>query len=119
MPISLRLPDKIESEIAGFGARHGLSKSAVIVRSIQEFLARNAQPTSAQIYDEVMRDALNPAQRAAQDDEWREAAESRPHKLQARAAIGQKHALRSARSVKRTKQSPSLAGRVAKPLKPA
>ena len=105
MPISLRLPVQIESEIAGFSSRHGLSKSAVIVRSIEEFLARNAQPSSMQIYDEAMRGALNPGAQAAEDDKRREAAESRPHKLQARAVIRQKHAARSARPIKQGSQS--------------
>ena len=105
MPISLRLPVQIESEIAGFSSRHGLSKSAVIVRSIEEFLARNAQPSSMQIYDEAMRGVHNPGAQAAEDDKRREAAESRPHKLQARAVIRQKHAARSARPIKQGSQS--------------
>lgn len=103
MPISLRLPDDIESQITGFGARQGLSKSAVIVRSIQEFLARNAQPTSFQIYEEVMREALLDASlgRAALHDRSAAevmAAEVRPHKLQIREAIRRKHAKRVARA---------------------
>ncbi len=49
MPISLRLPPDIETRIAGFGSRAGLTKSAVIVRSIEEFLARHAQPSSQRI----------------------------------------------------------------------
>ena len=59
MPISLRLSAEIKSEIAGFSARQGVSKSAVIVCTIQEFLARNAQPTSFQVYQEVMAEAGN------------------------------------------------------------
>lgn len=49
IPISLRLPPDIETRIAGFGSRAGLTKSAVIVRSIEEFLARHAQPSSQRI----------------------------------------------------------------------
>ena len=56
MPISLRLPVETESMIADFGARNGLSKTAVIVRSIQEFLATHAQPSSLQIYEQAMRE---------------------------------------------------------------
>lgn len=100
MPISLRLSAEIESEIVGFSARHGVSKSAVIVRSIQEFLARNAQPTSFQIYQEVMAEAGNQGEQKgiAKSDAKREAAELRPLKIQAREAIRQKHAVRSARA---------------------
>ncbi len=57
MPISLRLPVEVEKQIAGYSARHGVSKSAVIVRSISEFLANHAQPSSFQIYEEAMREA--------------------------------------------------------------
>ena len=39
MPISLRLPLKVEQQIAEYGVRQGLTKSAVIVRSIETFLA--------------------------------------------------------------------------------
>ncbi len=41
MPMSLRLPADIETQIASFAARTGLTKSAVIVRSIQSFLAQH------------------------------------------------------------------------------
>ena len=54
MPISLRLPTEIEQQIVGFGARLGLTKSAVIVRSIEEFLAHHAQPSSLEIYEAAM-----------------------------------------------------------------
>ena len=59
MPTSLRLPADIETRIAGFGSRTGLTKSAVIVRSIEEFLARHAEPSSLHIYEEAMRNATN------------------------------------------------------------
>ena len=95
MPISLRLPAEIETQIAGFSARLGLSKSAIIVRSIQEFLAKNAQPSSLQIYEDVMRDTPG-----GTGDAEREAAERRPHKLQSRAAIRRKHARRSESAAK-------------------
>ena len=93
MPISLRLPPEIEDQIAGFSARQGLSKSAVIVRSIHEFLARNAQPSSLQIYEEVMGNGVDETR-----DAKREAAEQRPHKILVRDAIRQKHAMRSGRA---------------------
>ncbi len=94
MPISLRLPADVESQIASFGARLGMSKSAIIVRSIHEFLATHAHPTSLQIYEEAMRDATSGG-----DDAAHQAAEQRPHKLQARAAIQCKHAQRSKAAV--------------------
>lgn len=99
MPISLRLPADIESQIAGYSARAGLSKSAVIVRSIQEFLARHAEPTPQQIYDEVMREALEGNSDCAADVD-RECLEQRPHKQQVRKALRAKHAERSARATK-------------------
>jgi predicted transcriptional regulator len=93
MPISLRLPPELETQIASFGARQGLSKSAVIVRSIHEFLARHAQPSALQIYEEVMQE-VEDAPAVAR------APEQRSHKLQVREAIARKHAERSARASK-------------------
>lgn len=105
MPISLRLPADIETRIAGFGARQGMSKSAVIVRSIQEFLTRHAQPTSFQIYQDVMRDGTKANARNQRgdarnqrSDAGREAAEKRPEKIAVRDAIRRKHAARSGRA---------------------
>ena len=54
MPISLRLPAEVDSQIASYSARLGLSKSAMIVRSIEEFLAKNAQPSAYQLYLDAM-----------------------------------------------------------------
>jgi gamma-glutamylcysteine synthetase len=102
MPISLRLPTDIENQIAGFSARQGISKSAVIVRSIHEFLNRNAQPSSLQIYEEVMRDGANNSSDAASDAQ-REAAEQRPLKIRMREVIRQKHGERSASAAKSSK----------------
>lgn len=95
MPISLRLPTEIEDQIAGFSARQGMSKSAVIVRSIREFLDRNAQPSSFQIYEAVMAAGAD-TRGDAQKDAKREAVDKRPHKILLRDAIRQKHAMRSA-----------------------
>ena len=102
MPISLRLPIEIEDQIAGFSARQGLSKSAVIVRSIHEFLARNAQPSSFQIYEEVMREGTDKSGDVKRDVK-REASEQRPYKFLVRDAIRQKHDERSARATKTSK----------------
>ncbi len=98
MPISLRLPDDIETQIAGFSARQGLTKSAVIVRSIQEYLAKHAQPSSFEIYGEVMRGAAKLDDHTVQKDALREAAELRALKQQARDAMRRKHAERSKRA---------------------
>jgi len=97
MPISLRLPADIEAQIAGFGSRTGLTKSAVIVRSIQEFLARHAAPSSLQIYEDVM---LEAGGGDAKFDLPTEGSAQRPIKLQARQAIQSKHAERSERAIR-------------------
>lgn len=99
MPISLRLPSELESQIAGFSARAGLSKSAVIVRGIQEFLARHAEPSSQQIYAEAMQDAQGKSS-DAKADLLKESSEQRTLKQQVRKAIRSKHAQRSARAAK-------------------
>ena len=98
MPISLRLPTEIEDQIAGFSARQGLSKTAVIVRSIREFLARNTQPSSLQIYEDAMRGGDD-----ASRDAKRDAAEQRSHKIVVRNTIRQKHAERSASAAETSK----------------
>ncbi|MGC3983884.1 MAG: hypothetical protein QM777_03650 [Pseudorhodoferax sp.] len=94
MPISLRLPPELEAQIAGFGAREGLTKSAVIVRSIHEFLARNAHPSAFEIYEQVMREAEGAPDSALPP------APAGSHKQQVRDAIARKHAERSARASK-------------------
>ena len=81
MPMSLRLPAETETMIADFGARHGLSKTAVIVRSIQEFLATHAQPSSLQVYEQAMRGITAPLPGNPASDSAREEAEKRPRKL--------------------------------------
>jgi hypothetical protein len=98
MPISLRLPTDIESQIAGFSARQGVSKSAVIVRSIQEFLTKNAQPSSLEIYEQAMLGNATSSTAIVANDARRESAEQRPAKLQVRAALRRKHTERSARA---------------------
>lgn len=100
--ISLRLPTEIEGQIAGYSARQGMSKSAVIVRSIHEFLARKAQPSPFRIYEEVIREGAVKSG-VAMSDAKREVAEQRPHKISAGDAIRQKHAERSARANRTSK----------------
>ncbi len=111
MPISLRLPVETETMIADFGARHGLSKTAVIVRSIQEFLAAHAQPSSLQIYEGAMRESAVAASASALSDAARDNAEKRSRKLAVREAIRHKHTLRSARAKQALATRVSTAGR--------
>ena len=99
MPISLRLPTDIEDKIASYSARKGISKSAVIVRSIHEFLTRHAQPSSLQIYEEVVASGADKGG-DPKNDARREATEQRSHKILVRDAIRQKHAERSAKALK-------------------
>ena len=101
MPISLRLPTDIEDQITGLGARQGLSKSAVIAGSIHEFLARNAQPSSFQIYEDEMHGGTNKSGDAASDAKC-VTAEQRPYKILVRDAIRQK-------PVRRPKQTTAAA----------
>ncbi len=91
MPISLRLPAEIEAQITGFSERQGLSKSAVIVRSIEEFLAKHAQPSSFEIYEEAML-------AVAETGSKLESVEQRPHKKRVLDAIRRKHSERSKRA---------------------
>ena len=98
MPISLRLSADVEAQIAGFGARKGLTKSAVIVRSIHEYLAKHAQPSSLEIYESVMLAAAKVEASAVQEHVRREAAEQRPLKRQVREAIRRKQSERSKRA---------------------
>ncbi len=87
MPLSLRLPADIEHDLAAYGARHGVSKSALIVRSIREFLAAHTQPSAFALYEAEMDKAALP-QRARGE-------EARPHKLRFRELVQQKRAQRS------------------------
>ena len=98
MPISLRLSPDVEDQIAGFGARLGLSKSAVIVRSIQEFLTKHAEPSSFQIYEEVMQ-ASDPGGRLGHCVAESGANALSPTKAQVRQALAAKHKARSARAL--------------------
>jgi len=91
MPVSLRLPPRVEEQVAAYATRQGLTKTAVILRSLDEFLATHARPSAFEIYQDVMRqpDAA-PSPRDV-------AADPRPRKLAVRQALRHKHAERSAR----------------------
>lgn len=105
MAISLRLPQDIESQLVSFSARQGISKSALIVRSIQEFLNRNVQPSAYQLY--------LAATQNVQDDEpeqsQRETLEQRSTKLAVRGALRAKHAQRSERASRALRGQPRSA----------
>ena len=93
MPISLRLPVDVDSQIASYSARLGLSKSAVIVRSIEEFLAKNAQPSAYQLYLDAMASTQTPAASTVKSTTLD------GHKLAVQNALQRKHKARSARAV--------------------
>ena len=101
MPVSLRLPLKVEQQIAEYGVRQGLTKSAVIVRSIETFLAAHAQPNAYQLYLDAMQEARPAPQRQ------RGAGETRPHKLAIQKAVRKKHAQRAARATQALKAKPA------------
>ena len=96
MPISIRLPADVEARIARFAGLQGLPISAIVVRSIREFLDRHAQPSSFEIYEGVMRDCAREEAESLRTGARRESAEERPLKLASREAIRRKHAARSA-----------------------
>ncbi len=95
MALSLRLPLPIEAQIAGLSARAGISKSALIVRSIEEYLNRHAQPSAFELYEEVMRESSRKTSDISADAA---AVDARPHKQTVRAAVRAKQARRVAAS---------------------
>ena len=99
MPISLRLPSDVDSQIASYSARLGLSKSAVIVRSIEEFLAKNAQPSAYQLY----LDAMDAAQ--AKPTQSLSPKEPAGQKLAIQKALQRKHKDRSVRATQALQHS--------------
>jgi predicted DNA-binding protein len=103
MPISLRLPAEVESQIANYSARLGLSKSAVIVRSIEEFLAENAQPSAYQLYLDAMEAAQTTTAQSVKAKTPPEAPAG--HKLAIQKALQRKHKDRSARATQALQRS--------------
>lgn len=93
MALSLRLPLPIEAQIAGMSARAGISKSALIVRSIEEYLNRHAQPSAFELYEEVMRESARKTHAISADPA---PVDARPHKQAVRAAVRAKQAQRVA-----------------------
>ena len=91
MPVSLRLPADLEAQLAEFGARHNTTKSAVIVRSVRDFLALHAAPSMQDLYAQ----AMDAAERTAPTSDTART-ETRPHKLAFRERMQQKRAVRTA-----------------------
>lgn len=92
MPISLRLPAEVDSQIASYSARLGLSKSAVIVRSIEEFLAKNGRPSAYQLYLDSMESVHSTLSQSAKNEA------PAVHKLGIQKALQRKHKERSVRA---------------------
>ena len=99
MPISLRLPAEVDSQIASYSARLGLSKSAMIVRSIEEFLAKNAQPSAYQLYLDAMESVHSTPAQSAKDKAPVD------HKLAIQKALQRKHQDRSVRATQALQRS--------------
>lgn len=91
MSLSSRLPTTLETEVVAYSSRTGLSKSAVIVRSIEAYLRSHAQPSAFDLYEEAMRGISGADEIPASQD-------VRPHKQAVAAAVRRKHAERSARA---------------------
>ncbi len=89
----------MEQQIAEYSVRRGLSKSAVIVRSIETFLAEHAQPNAYQIYLDVMQESASNLATVAEGG----VREVRPHKLAFRQAMQKKQAARSVRAAQALK----------------
>jgi hypothetical protein len=96
MPISLRLPNDMEEQLAGLSVRQKTSKSALIVRSITEFLQRQNTPSSQEIYEHAVRAASSVRVSVERQPE------ARPQKLAVRDAVLRKAAQRRKTSGKST-----------------
>lgn len=94
MPVSLRLPAELEAQLAEFGALHNTTKTAVIVRSVRDFLAAHAAPSMQELYHQAMH-AAERAVRVTEPASEAARTETRPHKLAFRERMRQKHAVRS------------------------
>lgn len=51
MPISIRLKPQLEQRVAEYSVRKGISKSAVIARSLEDYLDRHAGPMLYELYE--------------------------------------------------------------------
>jgi predicted DNA-binding protein len=89
MPISLRLPNEIETELARASAALGITKTALIHRGIEAYLRDHALPTAHDLYLRTQ-----PSASATRDTPI----EQREHKQRFREAMHKKQAQRKARS---------------------
>jgi hypothetical protein len=92
MPISLRLPLALETELIGLSARAGVSKSALIVRSIEEFMARYGAPSAHELYLQTL------PQSSVSASNEKLSMDSRAHKQAFRLAMQNKREQRRLRS---------------------
>jgi len=53
MPLSIRLKPHLEQRVAQYAVQKGVSKSAVITRSVEEYLDRNTGPTLYEMYERI------------------------------------------------------------------
>jgi uncharacterized protein HemY len=53
MPLSIRLKPALEQRVAEYAVRNGKSKSAVIAKSVEEYLERNSGPELYALYQRV------------------------------------------------------------------
>ena len=51
MPLSIRLKPQLEQRVAEYAVRKGVSKSALIARSLEEYLDRNSGPSLFDLYE--------------------------------------------------------------------
>ena len=93
----------MKNQIYTKASRMGLSKSAIIVRSIEEFLAKNAQPSAYQLY----LDAMASSQKTVTPSVEKKAVDG--HKLAVRKALQRKHKERSARAAQALQSLPRKA----------
>jgi hypothetical protein len=100
MALSLRLPSDIEQMIVAYSASEGISKSAVIMKSIRDFFERQKpQPTAYDIYLQVMAESKAEQAKNCKEDWYQIDKETRPHKIAIHKAMQAKHARRQAASL--------------------
>jgi hypothetical protein len=96
MPISLRLPLNLETEVAERCEREGVSKTALVVRSIEDYLQRTRAPSAFELFEQAMSAA--DVALAQRDAELARVRAARPHKRAVVAAIQAKRASRAGRA---------------------
>ena len=105
MPLSLRLPQSVEDELSEMSVRLGVTKTAVVMQSIREFLKLHARPSAQQIYSEIMaeldhREKLTKQLPTSDVNRKLERTSKvpRPHKVRVREAIAKAHLVQRSRT---------------------